>query len=187
MAEGTELLNGRERTGIVEEGELRRITYGRYIVNRVSAHLARADVQMAINKKIDERIQAEVDAIIGRRLEEKKMELEQANPPLNRPDLRSIIETVCAVTEQNRGEMQSPNRARRIAWPRHFAFYVVKRVRRDLSLPQIGRAFGNRDHTTVLHGLRKVKESLKAAERGEIDGKPFAGWLADERIKALLP
>lgn len=51
-------------------------------------------------------------------------------------------------------DLLSRSRGRRLARVRHAAMYEVAR-RTRLSLPQIGRAFGDRDHTTVLAGLRR--------------------------------
>lgn len=53
-----------------------------------------------------------------------------------------------------RSELLSPRRHKRLTWPR-FAFYVLALEFTGLSLPQIGRAFGNRDHSTVWHGARR--------------------------------
>jgi len=61
-------------------------------------------------------------------------------------------------------EMFSPRRARSVARPRQIAMYLSKQLT-TRSLPEIGRRFGNRDHTTVMHAVRKVEElrSLDAA------------------------
>ncbi len=54
-------------------------------------------------------------------------------------------------------EMSSARRARAVARPRQIAMYLAKRLT-SRSLPEIGRKFGNRDHTTVMHAIRKVEE-----------------------------
>ena len=54
-------------------------------------------------------------------------------------------------------EMSSPRRARSVARPRQVAMYLAKQLT-TLSLPQIGKRFGNRDHTTVMHAVRKIEE-----------------------------
>ncbi|MEO0990215.1 MAG: chromosomal replication initiator protein DnaA [Pseudomonadota bacterium] len=53
-----------------------------------------------------------------------------------------------------------PKRVRTIARPRQIAMYLSKQLT-SRSLPEIGRRFGGRDHTTVMHGVRKI-EDLKA-------------------------
>lgn len=58
------------------------------------------------------------------------------------------------------GEMSSGRRARAVARPRQVAMYLSKRLT-SRSLPEIGRMFGNRDHTTVLHGVRRIEELIQ--------------------------
>ncbi|HEX5453709.1 MAG TPA: chromosomal replication initiator protein DnaA [Stellaceae bacterium] len=56
-------------------------------------------------------------------------------------------------------EMTSARRARVVARPRQVAMYLAKQLTQR-SLPEIGRKFGGRDHTTVIHAVRKVEELL---------------------------
>ncbi len=60
-------------------------------------------------------------------------------------------------------DMHSPRRSRSVARPRQVAMYLAKALTTH-SLPEIGRAFGGRDHTTVLHAVRKV-DALKSEDR----------------------
>lgn len=60
------------------------------------------------------------------------------------------------------GAMRSPGRHRRIARPRQLAMYLARRLA-GRSLPEIGRLFGDRDHTTVLHAVRAI-EALRLAD-----------------------
>ncbi|MBM3571105.1 MAG: chromosomal replication initiator protein DnaA [Alphaproteobacteria bacterium] len=60
-------------------------------------------------------------------------------------------------------EMTSARRARVVARPRQVAMYLSKQLT-SRSLPEIGRRFGDRDHTTVMHAVRKV-EQLRNADR----------------------
>jgi len=55
------------------------------------------------------------------------------------------------------GEMYSARRSRSIARPRQVAMYLAKQLTAR-SLPEIGRKFGGRDHTTVMHAVRRVDE-----------------------------
>src|SRR5690242_19777571 len=59
-------------------------------------------------------------------------------------------------------DMHSARRARVVARPRQVAMYLCKQLT-PRSLPEIGRKFGGRDHTTVMHAVRKIEE-LKAAD-----------------------
>jgi chromosomal replication initiator protein len=60
-------------------------------------------------------------------------------------------------------EMTSARRARAVARPRQVAMYLAKQLT-SRSLPEIGRKFGGRDHTTVMHAVRKIEE-LIASDR----------------------
>lgn len=60
-------------------------------------------------------------------------------------------------------DMYSARRARAIARPRQIAMYLSKQLTQR-SLPEIGRKFGGRDHTTVMHAVKKVDE-LRATDR----------------------
>ncbi len=59
-------------------------------------------------------------------------------------------------------DMIGPKRLRTIARPRQVAMYLSKALT-TRSLPEIGRRFGGRDHTTIMHGVRRVEE-LRAAD-----------------------
>jgi len=61
-------------------------------------------------------------------------------------------------------EMYSSRRARAVARPRQIAMYLAKQLTAR-SLPEIGRKFGGRDHTTVMHAVKKVEE-LRSIDNG---------------------
>jgi chromosomal replication initiator protein len=61
-------------------------------------------------------------------------------------------------------DMHSERRARAIARPRQVAMFLAKNLTQR-SLPEIGRKFGGRDHTTVMHAVKKVEE-LMASDHG---------------------
>ena len=56
--------------------------------------------------------------------------------------------------------MLSPRRSRSLARPRQIAMYLTKKYTTN-SLPEIGRKFSNRDHTTVIHAVKKIDELVK--------------------------
>ncbi|HEX7968122.1 MAG TPA: chromosomal replication initiator protein DnaA [Stellaceae bacterium] len=60
-------------------------------------------------------------------------------------------------------DMHSARRARAVARPRQVAMYLCKQLT-PRSLPEIGRKFGGRDHTTVMHAVRKIEE-LRNSDR----------------------
>ncbi|MDN6713832.1 MAG: chromosomal replication initiator protein DnaA [Acetobacter sp.] len=57
-------------------------------------------------------------------------------------------------------DMSSARRARNVARPRQVAMYLAKQLT-SRSLPEIGRKFGNRDHTTVMHAVNRVTELME--------------------------
>ena len=57
-------------------------------------------------------------------------------------------------------DMSSARRARNVARPRQVAMYLAKKLTQR-SLPEIGRRFGNRDHTTVMHAVSRVAELMQ--------------------------
>ena len=61
-------------------------------------------------------------------------------------------------------DMHSARRARQVARPRQVAMYLAKQLT-SRSLPEIGRKFGGRDHTTVMHAVKKIEE-LRGLDSG---------------------
>ena len=57
-------------------------------------------------------------------------------------------------------DMTSARRARAVARPRQVAMYLAKQLT-SRSLPEICRRFGNRDHTTVMHAVKRVSELME--------------------------
>jgi chromosomal replication initiator protein len=56
--------------------------------------------------------------------------------------------------------LNSLKRSRNIAKPRHVAMYLARK-HTSLSLPEIGRNFGGKDHTSVIHAVKKIEENFK--------------------------
>ncbi|HET6321392.1 MAG TPA: chromosomal replication initiator protein DnaA [Hyphomicrobium sp.] len=76
----------------------------------------------------------------------------------------------------SKGDLLSQRRHRSVVWPRQVGMYLAKQLTAR-SLPEIGRRFGNRDHTTVLHAIRKIE--------GELAGNPRLKEELEE-LKRLL-
>jgi chromosomal replication initiator protein len=70
------------------------------------------------------------------------------------PHARAICVTVCQRTGVQFSDMASAKRTVAFVKARQRAFFALMRCGRGYSLPQIGKWFGGRDHTTVLHGVR---------------------------------
>jgi len=69
--------------------------------------------------------------------------------------IENIQKTVADYYKIKVSEMYSKKRSRNVARPRQIAMAIAKELT-QLSLPDIGEAFGGRDHTTVLHACRKI-------------------------------
>ncbi|OAN69226.1 chromosomal replication initiation protein DnaA [Jannaschia sp. EhC01] len=72
-----------------------------------------------------------------------------------------ILKKTCEYYKIRQVDMISQNRQRVIARPRQMAMYLCKRLT-TRSLPEIGKKFGGRDHTTILYGVRKIEELMQA-------------------------
>ncbi|MEO1102411.1 MAG: chromosomal replication initiator protein DnaA, partial [Pseudomonadota bacterium] len=77
-----------------------------------------------------------------------------------RPKIEDIQRVVSQHYGVSRQDLVSARRTRTIVQPRQIAMYLSKTLT-PRSLPEIGRRFGNRDHTTVLHAVRKIDGLLE--------------------------
>jgi len=75
-------------------------------------------------------------------------------------NVESIQNLVASHFNLNIHELLSPRRPRSLARPRQIAMYLAKQYTTN-SLPDIGRKFANRDHTTVIHAVKKIDELIK--------------------------
>ncbi|RDC60800.1 Chromosomal replication initiator protein DnaA [Alteripontixanthobacter maritimus] len=78
-----------------------------------------------------------------------------------------IQRTVCQFYRIDRSEMSSKRRARAVVRPRQVAMYLAKKLT-PRSYPEIGRKFGGRDHSTVIHAVRLI-EDLRTRD-ADMDG-----------------
>ena len=74
--------------------------------------------------------------------------------------IEDILKIVSRHYKVPRNELLSARRSRDVVRPRQIAMYLAKALT-SRSLPEIGRRFGGRDHTTVLHSVRKVEQMIK--------------------------
>lgn len=87
--------------------------------------------------------------------------LRLATPEAMKPAAhRRIIDIVAEETGVERMQLLSGRRMADIVRPRQICFYLLKTCT-TLSLPLIGRCMGGRDHTTVLHGARKIASLIE--------------------------
>lgn len=78
-----------------------------------------------------------------------------------RRTLAEIQEATCERLGVSPEALRSPDRSARVAWARQVAMYLSRELT-DETLPSIGRAFGGRNHTTVLHACRRATERMAA-------------------------
>lgn len=155
-------------------------------VKREIEAIVRASVEEVLNSAgMEKAIQGMLEKSLRRSIAEseemtkwRERQLQKINTE-GRPEIDEIVQTVCEVTGVSSDELlHSPRRLRNQAWPRQLAYWLVARLRPDLSLPRIGHILGGRDHTTVMHGRANVERRR--------DQDPFKGWLADPRIADLF-
>ncbi|BCX05568.1 MAG: chromosomal replication initiator protein DnaA [Candidatus Roseilinea sp.] len=75
-----------------------------------------------------------------------------------------VIETVAKYYNISVADMVSPSRNKELVQPRQIAMYLI-RQETDASLPEIGGLLGGRDHTTILHGVERIKDRLETEEQ----------------------
>ena len=79
---------------------------------------------------------------------------------INRVSARSVIEYVGALHGLDYAVMAGAARAVRVTRPRQVAMYCARTLCPHVSTPMLGRLLGDRDHTTILHGIRKIERLL---------------------------
>lgn len=77
-----------------------------------------------------------------------------------RVSIEAIQRLTCREFGLSLGQLKSKNNSRKIAYPRQIAMYLSKQLT-PTSLPQIGREFGGKHHTTVLHSVGKIEDLRK--------------------------
>lgn len=91
-------------------------------------------------------------------------DLFQGGGEQRRVRIEEIIKTVSRHFGVSKPDILSQRRHRSVVWPRQIGMYLAKQLTAR-SLPEIGRRFGNRDHTTVLHAIRKIDRELEGNPR----------------------
>jgi len=81
-------------------------------------------------------------------------------PPVEKTvSVPEIVNAAARFYERTTNEIMSDRRSTEIVRARHVAMYLAKLLTR-LSLPEIGRQFGGRDHTTPMHAVRKIQHLM---------------------------
>ena len=92
-------------------------------------------------------------------------------------DIDLIKETVSQYFKIEVSDLSSKNRANSIAYPRQIAMYLCRNML-DCALGNIGSAF-EKDHTTIMHGVKKIDEKIKTTESVKQDIENIKKMLED--------
>ena len=79
----------------------------------------------------------------------------------NKVTIDLIQSIVCKFFKISKNEMLSSRRSRYLVRPRQTAIYLTK-ILTSKSLPEIGREFSNRDHTTIIHSVKTIEKLITA-------------------------
>jgi len=171
-----------DATGLVEHYAERRARYAglAYVPPPVVRDLGPTPEELeaergAFNAKIDD-LRAQLSAAAAENLQLQAMiaELKPANTPMPkaRVAIRAVQEAFCeALNGAGRtaegahwctDHLTSPRRAAEFAQPRQLCMWLCRQICVGVSLPQIGRAFGGRDHTTAKHALSRAPVIMAA-------------------------
>jgi chromosomal replication initiator protein len=151
-----------------------RLTILRKRVDHDQVKLADADAIVPIAERIDSNVRALQGALIrvvayhsltGRPIDRELVTkvLDGLYPGSTRRPC--TVEEIQQATSERLGvspdALRSPDRTARVAWARQVAMYLARELT-DATLPAIGKAFGGRNHTTVLHACRRASERIAA-------------------------
>ncbi|MGC4006412.1 MAG: helix-turn-helix domain-containing protein [Pirellulales bacterium] len=79
----------------------------------------------------------------------------------SRPNIRAMTSLAAKYFGIKVPELLGPTRRRSVVTARNLVIYLARQLG-DISLEQLGKHFGGRDHTTVLHGYRVIEERLRS-------------------------
>lgn len=83
-----------------------------------------------------------------------------SNKVITAEDIKEVVSSYFNITSQ---DMETKKRSQDISTPRQIAIYLIRTLT-DYSLPMIGRFFGGRDHSTIIHSYEKIKKELEVSE-----------------------
>ncbi len=94
---------------------------------------------------------------------EKSIQLQMGGSPARAPKIDTIKDVTARAYGVTKADLESACRKRQFAQPRQYAMYLSRQLTK-CSYPQIGRMFGDRDHTTVLFAFRKISAAVASNE-----------------------
>ena len=86
------------------------------------------------------------------------LEAHQEKPPLN-PEV--IAKAVCAYYKVHLADLKSNSRKKEMARSRHVAMYLAQKMLNNCTLKDLGDFFGGKDHSSVIHAIKKIKQELQ--------------------------
>ena len=98
--------------------------------------------------------------------------------PIQRITIDEIVQKVAKYYGVYVRQLQGTKRLKSITLPRHVSMYMSRELT-DHSLPEIGEAFGGKDHTTILHACRKIKKLIESDNKLKEDIKNIQKMLND--------
>lgn len=100
---------------------------------------------------------------LGKAAVEKAIQLQLGGSPVRAPKIDTIKDVTAKAYGVSKQDLESSCRKRQFAQPRQYAMYLSRQLTK-CSYPQIGRMFGDRDHTTVLFAYRKISSMVAKNE-----------------------
>lgn len=172
-----ERLASRFTSGLVADVQVPQLET-RVAIVRKKAELEQIDVPDAVAVLLAQCVQSNVrelegalirlaakSSLTGQRIDEEFARAELMMVGSRRPDPTSVLDiqrAVCVHFRLSNAELLSKDRHKSVAFARQVAMYLC-RQRLKCSFPELGRAFGNRDHTTVISAVRRV-ENLRQTD-----------------------
>jgi chromosomal replication initiator protein len=104
-----------------------------------------------------------VNEPLSRAAVEKAIQLQLGGSPVRAPKIDTIKDVTAKAYGVTKQDLESACRKRQFAQPRQYAMYLSRQLTK-CSYPQIGRLFGDRDHTTVLFAYRKISAMVGSNE-----------------------
>ena len=96
------------------------------------------------------------------------------------PRVESVLKACAEYFGITEGELKSDRRPKCISGPRQMAMYLAKTLTLR-SLPEIGRRLGGKDHTTVLHGVKKIERLIRSDVETAFDAAHIEMMILERR------
>jgi chromosomal replication initiator protein len=82
--------------------------------------------------------------------------------------IANITDAVCTYFNVSKGDIIGKKKNKEIVYPRQIAVYIITEMLPAVPLMSIGQAFGNRDHTTIIHARNKIAEEMKTDNKTRV-------------------